>query len=96
MIPELSFFRRNKINYIIQLVFHAIKCCALIFISIQYYNNVLQKWMLEVFTNTFSTGYNQISSGRQSSLKGTTIRKELHPEGSAMISSTKALECLSL
>jgi hypothetical protein len=57
---------------------------------------MLQKWMLEVFMNTFLTDYNQIFSGRQSSIKGTTIPKELHLEGSVMIFFTKALECLSL
>jgi len=57
---------------------------------------ILQKWMPEDFTNTFSMDYSRIFSGRQLSLRGTIIRKELRPEGLAMIFFTKALECSSL
>lgn len=58
-------------------------------------NNVLQKWTPEDFTNTFLTDYNRTSSGRQSKLRGTIIRKESRPEGSAMTFSTRASERLS-
>lgn len=73
------------------------KICTTFKVSFKYfYQFILQKWMPEDFTNMFSMDYSRIFSGRQLSLKGTIIRKELRPEGSAMIFFTKALECSSL